>query len=272
MLNDEMDMIEKCVANGTFNRKLLQDLIQKATAPFKHEHQDGYVTITKGNDDATCASVLAMCALDGIISAKRKADELSRIEANRKQNSNKKIKRTPNTTRGDDGVSTAFRLEQFDSEKEKTDSKKMVKNLKQQIEAAEKELTAWGKLVEKKTAKAATMKVHVTDQQLWQITAPKMHTQKERQLFLRLCVPSSGALGKKEEDQLSVLQANDVTYLKLLAAVESAQKRLTQLQKDLCDNLSSRLSVEQQSLDVPGNGCENYYAEEDDIDEAPELL
>ena len=51
-----------------------------------------------------------------------------------------KIKRTPNTTRGDDGVSTAFWLEQFDREKEKTASEKTVKNLKQQIKAAEKEI------------------------------------------------------------------------------------------------------------------------------------
>ena len=63
MLHSKMDMIEECVANGTFNQKLLQGLIQKATAPFKHEHQDRYVTVTKGNDNATCASVLAMCAL-----------------------------------------------------------------------------------------------------------------------------------------------------------------------------------------------------------------
>ena len=85
-------------------------------------------------------------------------------------------------------------------------------------------------------------------------------------------MPLSGVLENKEEDQLRVLQTNKVIYQKLLADVETAQKQLTQLQKYLCNNFTSRLSVEQQPLNVPGNIFEGYYAEEDDIFEDPKLL
>ena len=109
MLDKEMNVIEECVNNGMFGRNLLQDLIRKATTPFMHT-KEGYTTITK-DDEATYASVLSMCAVDRVLSAKRQSDELSRLEAKRKQNAGKKLKRTPNTTRGGDGVSTAFRLQ-----------------------------------------------------------------------------------------------------------------------------------------------------------------
>jgi len=44
-------------------------------------------------------------------------------------------------------------------------------------------------------------------------------------------VPNSGVLSKNESEQLKVLEENDVTYLKLLADVESAGKKLTSLRK-----------------------------------------
>ena len=271
MLDDEMDRIEKCVADGEFSRELLIHLLQKATTPFEHRQGD-YVTVANGGNDATCASVIAMSALDGVLSAKRKADEMSCLEAKRRANTGKKIKRTPNTTRGDDGISTVFRLEQFDERQAKTDSVKVMKKKQQQVESITKELTEWSKLVQKKTTLAATKNLGVADPSLWMICAPKMHTQKERQLFLRLCVPSSGALGKKEEEQLAILRDNDVTYLKLLAAVESAQKRLTALEKDFRDSFSSESSVEQQSSTVPETNGEDYYEQEDHNNDDLELL
>ena len=70
-----MDQICKSVKEGKFDRNLLEQLVQKATAPFEHRH-DGYVTITKGPTETACASVLSMVAVENVISDKRKADEL----------------------------------------------------------------------------------------------------------------------------------------------------------------------------------------------------
>ena len=98
----------------------------------------------------------------------------------------------------------------------------------------------------------------------------------ERQLFLRLCVPGSGVLSKNEKEQIAVLRNNDVTYLKLLAAVETAQKELTELQKHYADkfSLSNAVSssVEEQSSSVVECMNEDYYNDEEDMLDAPILL
>ena len=126
------------------------NLIQRATTAFKHG-QGNYVTVTNGSNETTCASVIAMSTLDGTISAKRKSDKMSRLEAMRKANTGKKIKRMPNTTRGDDGISTVFCLKQFDESPEKTDSEKAMKKTQQQIESTTKEITKGSKRFQKKT-------------------------------------------------------------------------------------------------------------------------
>ena len=78
MLNNKMNMIEKCVVDGKFSQKLLQDIVHKKMTVFK-----------QGIGETICASVLEICALDGIFSAKRKADKLSYIEAKQEQKSKK---------------------------------------------------------------------------------------------------------------------------------------------------------------------------------------
>ena len=142
MLDDEMAKIEKCVTMGESSRNLLVDLIQIATTPF-HHRQSNYVTVTTGSKEITCTSFITMSALDGVLSAKRKSDKMSRLEAKRKVNVGKKIKRTSNTTREDDGISTVFWLKQFDKSHTKTDNEKEMKKTQQQIELTMKELTKW---------------------------------------------------------------------------------------------------------------------------------
>ena len=113
MLSDKMDNIVESVRNGQFSRNLLEKLLVKATTPFEHRNE-GYVTITKGQHESTCASVLSMVAVENVISNKRKADELSRLAAKRRRLTGQKLKRTPNTTRGDCGVIVGINLEQVD--------------------------------------------------------------------------------------------------------------------------------------------------------------
>ena len=73
-----MDNIVEYVAQVFFDRKCLEQLIEKATTPFRYE-KDGYTTITNGKDNAMCASIMALEAVDGVLTDKRKDDELSRI-------------------------------------------------------------------------------------------------------------------------------------------------------------------------------------------------
>ena len=94
----------------------------------------------------------------------------------------------------------------------------------------------------------------------------------ERQLFLKLCVPGSGVLSKCEKDHIEVLRKHDVTYLKLLGAVEAAQKRVINLQKEFDDCFPSRSSVEQESLTVDETNDENYYEDEDEMVDDPVIL
>ena len=103
--------------------------------------------------------------------------------------------------------------------------------MEKQIKATDQILTDWATLVRKKTLAALEKGIAVHDQQLWPILQPKGFLRTERQLFLKISVPNSGVLSKNESKQLKVLEENDVTYLKLLANVESAGKKLTSLRK-----------------------------------------
>ena len=87
---------------------------------------------------------------------------------------------------------------------------------------------------------------------MWPILLPKYFIKAEHQLFLKLCVPKSGVLGKDEKEQFQVLQKHNVTYLKILAEVETHRRKLTELQKQYDKELSSReasLTVELLSKD-----------------------
>jgi len=57
---------------------------------------------------------MALKAIDGVLCQKRQAEELARINALAKKRKSCKRKRTPNTTRGDDGIGVYMGLQDFD--------------------------------------------------------------------------------------------------------------------------------------------------------------
>ena len=81
--------------------------------------------------------------------------------------------------------------------------------------------------MQKQQLAAAATRVDPSDLQLLQITTPKQYTKAKHQMFLKLCVEKSGVLGKNESKNIAVLKEKDVTYLRLLAAVEKTQKKLS---------------------------------------------
>ena len=82
MIEKEMNKILELVIDKTIQRQNFIELVQKATTPYKHVHE-GYVTITKGESESACASILSMSAVESVLVNKQKADELSRLEAKR---------------------------------------------------------------------------------------------------------------------------------------------------------------------------------------------
>ena len=272
MLEVEMDNIVEYVEQGFFNRKCLEELIKKATTPYKHVSADGkYCTVTTGNE-STCASVLSLTAVDNVLSDKRKNDELSRIEAKRRKLSGKKQKRTPNTTRSANGIECMQTIDLHDNALQKENYKKNKQKNEKDIEAMKDLLTEWGKLTAKKNTEAVTKNIAPSDPTLWNLLAPKQFTKAERQLFLKLCVANSGVLSKNETEQLKVLKDNNVTYLRLLAAVEATHKKLTALQKEYDERFSDsdKETCEEASVEEIDNVCCNEE-EIEMIDEEEDL-
>ena len=228
MIKNEIDNILEYSKHGFVDRSCLEKLVEKATKNFTYT-KDGYTTVVSSNEAST-ASVLSLCAIGDVLRDKRKADELSALDAKRRK-IGKKRGRTPNTTRGADGFEVADGLHVHDTENSAEVRKKEKEQLEKQIKATDQILTDWATLVRKKTLAASAKGIAVHDQQLWPILQPKGFLRTERQLFLKISVPNSGVLSKNESEQLKVLEENDVTYLKLLANVESAGKKLTSLRK-----------------------------------------
>ena len=133
-------------------------------------------------------------------------------------------------------------------------------------------LTEWGKLTAKKNTEAVTKNIAPSDPTLWNLLAPKQFTKTERQLFLKLCVANSGVLSKNETEQLKVLKDNNVTYLRLLAAVEATHKKLTALQKEYDKRFSDsdKETCEEASVEEIDNVCCNEE-EIEMIDEEEDL-
>ena len=118
MINSEIDKIRGYSEDGFVDRKCLEELVQKATDPY--QYQSGEFTTIINCNEVTTASVLSLHAVDNVLRDKRKADELSRLDAKRrKMKVGKKCRRTPNTTRGADEFEVINRLYQHDSKIDK---------------------------------------------------------------------------------------------------------------------------------------------------------
>ena len=107
-------------------------LIKNATTLFTYK-KDRYKTVTTGNN-TTCASILSLTAVDGILTDKRKADELSCLNDERRKRNGKKMKQTPNTTRSTTGIDAVQHLDEHDniqaSKNTEETKKKMEKEIK----------------------------------------------------------------------------------------------------------------------------------------------
>ena len=113
MIDAKMKKIEECVQQGSFSKKLLHNLIYKPTDQFVYT-KDVHTVVTNGRG-ATGASVMALRAVDGVLTDKRRADEVLRIDAKRQKNNGKKT-RTPNKNRSQDGFAVVTNLHVFDKE------------------------------------------------------------------------------------------------------------------------------------------------------------
>ena len=157
MLNEEMEKLVEYAQHGFLKKKFLEEIVKKATDPYVHEC-GGYKAVVQGKH-ALCVSVLSLSAVTTVLSNKRKADKISRMEAKRKllQASNRKAKRTPNTTRSDDGVIVRENLRHHDDNAAVEDQEKQEKRLEKKIKAATVVLTGWEAL-EQERQKTAELK------------------------------------------------------------------------------------------------------------------
>ena len=109
-LSSQMDMIEKSVIEGTFERKMLEEFMEKITVPYKHTSNNGYLTYTTG-DKTSSASVLALRSVDNVLGDRRKAEEISNLQAKRRKLGNgHRRNATPNTTRGQDALAVLNKI------------------------------------------------------------------------------------------------------------------------------------------------------------------
>ena len=127
LIDDEIDIIATQIQEGFFSKKLLYNLINKVTTPFIIK-KDGYTTVANA-EGASSEFVLSLMAVDNFLHDKRKANEISRIEAKRRKLNGKKT-RTPNTTRGSDGFTVATNLQVHDNTHDAGELAKRKKTLK----------------------------------------------------------------------------------------------------------------------------------------------
>ena len=121
-------------------------------------------------------------------------------------------------------------------------------------------LTEWNDLLRKKTAAVEAKGILIADGSWWKIQTASANTKANRCLFLKMRVPGSGVLGKKESKQLQVLLKHNITHLKLFNAAEILQKELTSLQKEYGECMSSSAFL----LSSVENEQTEYYNKEDE--------
>ena len=130
------------------------------------------------------------------------------------------------------------------------------KKLEKQVEAAETVLTDWDALKEKRRKTAEAKGLSVDDPSLWMFLTTNAFTVAERKVILHVCAPDSGVLSKGEGEHIDIFRKENVTYLKILAAVEGKKIKLTNLKKHLADigsdqepSQSDLASVEDNDID-----------------------
>ena len=227
--------ISEAISEGEFDVQLLNNFEELVCKPLEYTSRDGY-KVYATHDYSTCTSMMALKAIDNIAGTKRKNDELSQLNKKRARlnadGSNRKTSRTPNTTRGDDGINIKMKLATDATITNKDTRDKDMKAAKKSIVGMEKALTGWTAVETKVAAAAAAAGLEVKAPELWTMTTGRWKAD-DRKIFLKLCVPDSGVISKSEEVQLSVLVEHDVTYLKLMSCKETMTTKLTALRNRL---------------------------------------
>ena len=98
----------KDMSDGKFKKEHLWQLISNAAEPYKHT-SGSFTTIVDGKH-SSCVSVLLLSVVNTVLSDKRKAEELSKIEAKKRRRENKGKVRTPNIQRASCGIVIATKL------------------------------------------------------------------------------------------------------------------------------------------------------------------
>ena len=224
MIESFKEDICEAIAQGFFGKNLLDKLEQVIVQPFVH-NSNGYKTVVDSKESA-CVNLLTITAIDNVLGEKRKADELSREAAKQRNRSGKK-QRTPNTTRGEDGIVVREKLRRFDEEQaiEENINKKV--NLEKDIKSATEILTDWEKLERKRKIMAAAATVSFEDPSLWTLTTAGSFTAGERKCLLRMCAPKCGVISKEEPEQLKAFANNNISFVSIMTSLDALRNKLT---------------------------------------------
>ena len=209
----------KMVTQIKENKHTFQDftgLFGRYCQPFEHISSDGYVTHCT-TDQSICVSTMALKAIDGVLCQKRQAEELARINALAKKRKSCKRKRTPNTTRGDDGIGVYMGLQDFDvtAEQEKRADNK--ERLSKDVSRLEKILQDFEAMRLKYNG---SINVH-------RCYADELST------LLNVCGLAKGTSGKNKECKKQILLEKNITCERIMTFVGDETKRLTEMKEKL---------------------------------------
>ena len=217
---------DKMVNQINLNSHTFQDftnLFEKLSQPFEHRSNDGYLTKCTYNQ-STCVTSMALQAIDGVLCQKRQAEELRRINALEKKRKTTKRKRTPNTTRGDDGIGVLMSLQDYDFVAEQEVKAEGTKKLNKEISQLETNLKDFSAL---KTKYNGSINLDTC------LSA-------ELTTILNLCGLGKGNSSKKKEVKKQILQANRISSDTLTSFVDDETKRLSKMKEQLADGVVPR--------------------------------
>ena len=239
---------EKMVIQIKANSHCFEDfsaLCSKLSEPFEYRSIDGYLTKCTSNE-SVCVTSMALRAIDGVLTQKRQAEELSRINALEKRRKSAKRKRTPNTTRGDDGIGIIMGLQDYDIMVEEEAKAKDNKKLQKEISQLENRLQDFAALKAKYNASI----------DIRACLASELTT------ILNVCGLGKGNSGKTKEAKKQILLEKNITCERILTFVDEETRRLTGLKEQLsgsavvCNSEEDAMSVASEQADSDDESCD----------------
>ena len=240
---------QKMVAQIQDNKHTFQDftrLVNKFAQPFEHRSKDGYVTMCTSNENV-CITGMALQAIDGVLCQKRQAEEIAQVTALRKKRNSTKRKRTPNTTRGDDGIGIYMGLQDHDMAMEQEKRANEKERLEKESSSLDKILQEFSTLKSKnggtidfETCKAA-----------------------ELSTLLSITGLAKGSSNKAKEVKKQILRDNNITNEKLTLCFNDGTTRLAKMKEKLAGRVVVRDSegstvVRREEDTEPGNSDDEH--------------